>query len=177
MAARSYVIPKEAHEALARAATYKGPRVILTEQLGPDVFPHVKATLERLGAVYVMRASAFEFEHDQDARTIVTDALATGRVMSVKQSHGFVSTPADLAAHLVNTYGEISAAPGQVLRVLEPSAGDGHLAREIRAHLPQAHLTCIEPAPERAAALRRLDGAPACEYMAPEWVAEQLVLL
>lgn len=40
------------------------------------------------------------------------------------------------------------------LRVLEPSAGEGHLARVIRAHLPGAHLTCVEPDPARAAALR-----------------------
>ncbi len=43
------------------------------------------------------------------------------------------------------------------LRVLEPSAGEGHLARAIREYLPYAHLTVVEPAPSRAAALRATD--------------------
>jgi predicted RNA methylase len=42
--------------------------------------------------------------------------------------------------------------------VLEPSAGDGHLAAAVRARLPRAHITCVEPNPARAARLRAQPG-------------------
>lgn len=44
------------------------------------------------------------------------------------------------------------------VRVLEPSAGDGHLARVIRGYLPRAHLTVVEPAAARVATLRAQRG-------------------
>lgn len=47
---------------------------------------------------------------------------------------------------------------GEGVRVLEPSAGDGHLAAEIRAQLPDAHITCVEPQRDRAEKLRSLNG-------------------
>lgn len=47
---------------------------------------------------------------------------------------------------------------GEGVRVLEPSAGEGHLGEAIRNRLPYAEITCVEPDPARAAVLRRLDG-------------------
>jgi predicted RNA methylase len=71
-------------------------------------------------------------------------------------------TPADVADGLVMQalcpgYGDGAAShDGEVpqVRILEPSAGEGHLARAVRRHLPRAHITAIEPAPQRAAVLR-----------------------
>lgn len=72
----------------------------------------------------------------------------------------FWPTPRDLADDLVQKvicpgFGD-GGAVGDVrqVRVLEPSAGDGHLARSIRWHLPKAHITCVEPSTGRAAKLR-----------------------
>lgn len=78
----------------------------------------------------------------------------------------FWPTPPDVADDLVDRvmvpgFGDGAASrDGEVpqVRVLEPSAGDGHLARVIRKHLPNGHITCVEPNSERAAALRAQDG-------------------
>lgn len=60
---------------------------------------------------------------------------------------------------LIPGYGDGSAAGGcPQIRVLEPSAGDGHIIRAVRNHLPHAHVTAVEPSPERAAGLRAQDG-------------------
>lgn len=73
-------------------------------------------------------------------------------------------TPGDIADDLVLPalcpgYGQGEAAGGVAqVRVLEPSAGEGHLARAVRAHLPFAHITAVEPAAQRAAALRSCAG-------------------
>ncbi len=134
--ARAYIIPKSAHVALTTSVMFRGPRVTITEQLGPDVWPGVKTTLENLGAVYVIGTSGFEFEAGQDAQALVTDALATGRVWRVSASHGYVATPADLAEHVVSMYGEIGGKADGPLEVLEPSAGTGPLvAAIVRADL------------------------------------------
>lgn len=63
-------------------------------------------------------------------------------------------TPPDVADDLVHWVMEPWHALGDGVRVLEPSAGDGHLARAIRARLPEAHITAVEPDPGRAAGLR-----------------------
>lgn len=78
----------------------------------------------------------------------------------------FWPTPDEVADDLVYSalcpgwgQGEASV-DGEVpqVRVLEPSAGDGHLARVIRRYLPYAHLTAVEPASTRAATLRAQAG-------------------
>jgi predicted RNA methylase len=73
-------------------------------------------------------------------------------------------TPADIADDLVypaiipgHGLGEAAGDVPQI-RILEPSAGEGHLARIARGYLPHAHITAVEPSPQRAAALRDLDG-------------------
>lgn len=75
-------------------------------------------------------------------------------------------TPAEVADDLVYSalvpgFGDGSASvDGEVpqVRVLEPSAGEGHLARVVRQHLPGAHITAVEPSPVRAAGLRGQGG-------------------
>lgn len=68
----------------------------------------------------------------------------------------YYPTPADVADDLVYPMLLPWHAQGDGVRVLEPSAGEGHLVLGIREHLPEAHLTAIEPAAPRAAALRRM---------------------
>lgn len=56
---------------------------------------------------------------------------------------------------LVPGFGDGGAAGGvPQVRVLEPSAGEGHLLRAVRQHLPRAHVTAVEPSPVRARRLR-----------------------
>lgn len=152
MASRWHSIGAEAHRALTTSAAYDGQRVIVTDQLDPPVWQQVKTVLEKLGAVYVAGASAFEFEADQDARVVVSGALAAGRVMSAAGAEGFVSTPAELAAELVDLYGELHPPRGRQLRVLEPSAGVGRFVAAITRGLSPEwmRVVAVEPDPRRA---------------------------
>jgi predicted RNA methylase len=68
----------------------------------------------------------------------------------------FWPTPAEVADDLVYLALEPWHCLGNGIRVLEPSAGDGHLARAVRYHLPHASITAVEPCAQRAAGLRTL---------------------
>lgn len=76
----------------------------------------------------------------------------------------FWPTPPEVADDLVYQalipgWGSGEAAGGvPQVRILEPSAGEGHLARAARERLPYAHITAVEPGRQRAAALRALPG-------------------
>lgn len=97
----------------------------------------------------------------------------------------FWPTPVDVADDLVRRvmcpgFG-LGGAVGDVpqVRVLEPSAGDGHLAQAVRRQLPDAHLTCVEPSGRRAARLReqadladQVIEATLEEYLMGAWMAE-----
>ena len=136
-------------------ATYDGPRVMFTQQLSPHTWNAVKTVLETLGAMYVVRASAYEFEPDQDARRIVDTALTAGHARHPANAEGYVPTPADLAAEVVARYGQIRPVPGcgRRLKVLEPSAGTGRFVEAVRAELgvPACEITAVEPDAPRAA--------------------------
>ena len=65
----------------------------------------------------------------------------------------YVPTPPQVADDLAYWVLEPGHANGEGTRVLEPSAGEGHLARVVREYLPYAHITAVEPT-ERAQGLR-----------------------
>ncbi len=159
MAVRKFRIPTDTADALRTDAAYDGPRVTLTRQLSADVWRGVKTVLEKLGAEYVMGASAFEFEPDQGARALVMAALADGYVMALSAAEGFVATPDGLARETVNDHAHIEPVPGRVLRVLEPSYGRGALVRAMLRDDGDGappdlsrwlHITAVEPDPRRA---------------------------
>jgi hypothetical protein len=152
IASRWLSIGAEAHRALATAAAYDGPRVTISDQLDPPVWQQVKTVLEKLGAVYVVGASAFEVEPDQHAHAVVSAVLAAGRVMSAAGADGFVSTPPELAAELVGLYGQLQPARGRQLRVLEPSAGVGRFVAAITRGLSPEwmRVVAVEPDPRQA---------------------------
>jgi hypothetical protein len=66
----------------------------------------------------------------------------------------FWPTPAEIADDVVYYALCPGHGFGEDIRVLEPSAGEGSLARAAREHLPESHITCIEPDAGRAALLR-----------------------
>jgi predicted RNA methylase len=80
-------------------------------------------------------------------------------VSTVDPALSFWPTPPDVAEALVYRvlepgFGDGGAAGGvPQVRVLEPSAGEGHLIWCVRQHLPGAHITAVEPSPQRAASL------------------------
>ena len=69
------------------------------------------------------------------------------------QVRAYFPTPPEVADDLVYWVLEPGHANGEGVRVLEPSAGEGHLARVVREYLPYAHITAVEPS-GRAEALR-----------------------
>lgn len=152
MGARWTKISAAARKALTEHARYEGPLVTITEQLTRDGWMGVKTVLEKLGAVYVVGGGAFEFEPDQDAEQIVEAALTAGKVMGAASADGFVATPAQLAADLVERYGEVTHVRGRKLRVLEPSAGTGRFVAAVRERLgPEwCDITAVEPDVRRA---------------------------
>ena len=69
-------------------------------------------------------------------------------------------TPPQVAEDLIYRaavpgFGDGGAAGGvPQVRVLEPSAGEGHLLPAIREQMPRCHITAVEPNPDRAQRLR-----------------------
>ena len=90
--------------------------------------------------------------------------MTTAVVFTSDPALSFWPTPPEVATDLVDAvlcpgFGD-GAARGGVpqVRVLEPSAGDGHLVRAVRKCLPHAHITAVEPSGQRAAGLRTQEG-------------------
>lgn len=82
-------------------------------------------------------------------------------------------TPADIADNLVHWLMEPWHGFGDGLRVLEPSAGEGHLIQAARRHLPAAHVTAVEPSTTRAAKLRsNLDNVTVVEGTLETYLAD-----
>lgn len=129
MAARAYRITPATRRVLTDVVSFAGPRVTITEHVGA-AWSGVKLTLEKMGAVYRVGTSSFDFEADQDARTLVAAALAAGSVMGAAQADGYVPTPGPLAQYLVDRHAELWG-NGNGLMVLEPSAGTGPLVDAI----------------------------------------------
>ncbi|KAB8186941.1 hypothetical protein FH608_046485 [Nonomuraea phyllanthi] len=84
----------------------------------------------------------------------------------------FWPTPAEVADDLVYWLMEPWHALGDGVRVLEPSAGEGHLVRAIRERLPEAHITAVEPSETRAAALRATPGIEVVQTTLESYLAD-----
>jgi predicted RNA methylase len=94
------------------------------------------------------------------------------RPNSQTRAMSYWPTPADVADDLVYWVHEPWHHTGDGVRVLEPSAGTGGLIDAIRHHLPDAHVTALEPDPMRAATLRtRTD----IDHLAPTALEDYLV--
>uniref|UniRef100_UPI003F490CBA hypothetical protein n=1 Tax=Nonomuraea sp. CA-251285 TaxID=3240002 RepID=UPI003F490CBA len=96
----------------------------------------------------------------------VTEELTSDRALS------FWPTPADVADDLVYWLMEPWHGLGDGVRALEPSAGEGHLVHAIRHHLPEAHITAVEPSATRAVTLRALAGIDVVESTLEAYLAD-----
>lgn len=83
--------------------------------------------------------------------------MATGKIAYVPDPEmSFWPTPWPVADDLVFSVMESWMLPaGEGVRVLEPSAGEGALVRAVRARLPAAWVTAVEPDLDRAGQLRK----------------------
>ena len=89
--------------------------------------------------------------------------MSAVEVFTPDRALSYWATPADVADDLVYRLMEPWHALGDGVRVLEPSAGEGHLVHAIRHHLPESHITAVEPSAARAATLRALPGLDVVE--------------
>jgi hypothetical protein len=81
-------------------------------------------------------------------------------------------TPDPVAAHLVYSVLEPWHGDGDGIRVLEPSAGEGHLVRHIQQLLPKAHITAVEPDAGRARQLHQLRGVHVVNRSIEQYLAD-----
>ncbi len=98
--------------------------------------------------------------------TTMTEEFASDSAMS------FWPTPAEVAYDLVYWLLAPSHADGEGVRVLEPSAGEGHLIRAITHHLPKAKIIAVEPSAARAAALRSLPDVDVVESTLEDYLVD-----
>jgi len=117
--------------------------------MAAKTYKRVNAILEGLGGKWDRRKRAHIFPEGTDARARVLDAASAGFWTDEKRLYQFYETPPALAQHIVE-WAEIG--PG--MKVLEPSAGKGALAR--RAEAAGATITCCEMNPEMVWGLSRM---------------------
>lgn len=109
----------------------------------PD-WAEVRKVFVALGAKWAK--GSFRFPADVDGAAKVRMAIDTGAILDPRLA-GFFPTPTELAARMV---GMARVGPGN--RVLEPSAGRGAIALELRK--AGATVVCVEPLADNARALR-----------------------
>lgn len=133
-----------AREILSNSTQIDGCVVRLTcGQLSRPEYVAVNKALESMGGKWNRKQAAHVFP------TSPADAIAAfigGAAMAKppRTSEGYVPTPADLAAQIVNDHTEIDELDDGAA-VLEPSAGDGAFVRAILSVNPTLAITAVEP--------------------------------
>jgi hypothetical protein len=110
-------------------------------QLDRKIYEGVKKKLEGIGGKWKGgKTAGFVFSVDPGERL---DAIRNGEKVNLKQDYQFFATSDDYADRMVR-----HAAPAPYHRILEPSAGDGAIARAICRRLPDVTVDCFELMPE-----------------------------
>lgn len=131
--------------------------------LEKTIVAEVEKVCEALGGVKVIAGSSYEyFEFDYSPYRVIGEVLASGCLPDQK-SHQFYPTPESLARRAVE-----AAQIGPHDTVLEPSAGQGHIA----GLLPPDRTTCVEISGLHCKILRA-KGLKTAERDFIEWAAEQ----
>lgn len=120
-----------------------GRSLVLRQHLNRSLYLRTQKVLEAAGGRWSRKEQAHLFESAPTDR--IEQILLTGEI-TVPKDFGFFPTSAAMVAHLI----ELAEIEPWML-TLEPSAGDGAIAREL-AQL--ATVECFEIQPEKAAALR-----------------------
>lgn len=113
------------------AAEIDGNNVVLVGTLDRALYAQVAKVLKAAGGTWNRRAQATVF--DDPAEPILEAIMLTGEVTDARKEFDAFYTPADLAAEVVEQ-AFVHLEMGAPLRVLEPSAGDGALVREVLRH-------------------------------------------
>lgn len=123
----------------------------IPSQLDRPVYVEVNKALESLGGKWSRKVLGHVFDRKDDLRGVLASVLqAQGYVDKKKELQQFF-TPAALADLLVKL---ADVRPGH--RVLEPSAGIGHIVDAVRRAQPSAKTVAVEVDPEHTRALNRM---------------------
>lgn len=128
--------------AVLSRAQVEGSALILIGQLDRRLYERTNKVLEAAGGKWNRKAKAHVF--DRDAADAVDQIILTGEI-TIPQDFGYFPTPAPVVARLIELAGIV---PG--MRVLEPSAGQGHIACAVAC---TATVDCVELLPANAAVI------------------------
>jgi predicted RNA methylase len=125
-------------------------RIVIGGQLDRKEYVKVNEVLEALGGKWDRKSKSHMFggRGVEALKEDIDQVIATGQVTSGSDL-GWFPTPDALADTIV---AKLAIKPGDT--VLEPSAGDGALAKAVLRRHPQAKVMCVEIHPGRAQALR-----------------------
>lgn len=126
------------------AAQISGSNLVLVGALDRKLYERTNKVLEAAGGQWNRKAKAHVFSGDAEAR--IEQVLLTGSIEIPKDEFEFFPTPDDLAEKVVSL---ADIKPGA--EYLEPSAGRGALAKEVRAR--GGLVTCYELMEANAEAL------------------------
>lgn len=130
-------VPPEKVEELLTQALPDGNYLRLNQNLDRQTYVKVATILEKLGGKWKRNVQAFEFPYD--ASEALQSFLKTKKFPD-PNPHDFYRTPDALSADTVEKLGDIK--PNA--RILEPSAGDGAIARAVLNKAPDASVDVIE---------------------------------
>lgn len=129
----------------------KTNRVVYTREGHLPDWAALKQVVEALGGVYRTAGKKTKggwiFPDDVDAMAMVANAIETGGVLDPTLL-GYYPTTDVLSDTLV---ARLNIQPGE--RVLEPSGGDGAMARAVLRACPTARIECVEVLPDNRAKL------------------------
>jgi predicted RNA methylase len=129
------------------ASTLTQNSLILPEgQLERKLYVAVNKCLEAIGGKWNKKAKAHLF--DADPQPLLEELILTGHFTDSKKEFQFFPTPEPVAIQL------LELADIQINdTILEPSAGEGHIADVLAKRFPQTTLTCVELNPKMHAVL------------------------
>ena len=113
-----------------------GNNVRITTQLDRKLYLGVNKVLERIGGKWNRKANAHIFDTDPTER--LNNVIECG-VLDPEVKTGYFPTPAEIVDKMIEL-----ADIGASQRILEPSAGQGHIADRIVRHLIDMHVPTID---------------------------------
>ncbi|WP_255802308.1 methyltransferase [Mycobacteroides abscessus] len=133
-----------ARDILSNSTQIEGCVVRLTcGQLSRPEYVAVNKALESMGGKWNRKQAAHIFS-TPPAEAIAAFISGAAMAKPPRTSEGYVPTPAELAAQIVNDHTVIDELEDGAA-VLEPSAGDGAFVRAILAVNPTLAITAVEP--------------------------------
>lgn len=132
------------------AAECHGKNLVLTGQLDRNLYTRTNKVLEAAGGKWNRKEKAHIFDIDASER--IEQIILTGDVVVPKDDFEFFPTPPDVVRHVIN-FADIRDG----MRVLEPSAGQGAIAKAAHDAAADVMIDMYELMPSNNDALHALN--------------------